>query len=279
MTLNTDEWREFVPGYIGTNAGSVHEAASWLNKQLYAEALKSQQGKGNQKLMVLAGGGGSGKGTATGDYFTQSDYPLVLDQVSDNLKKLEDKLNDAKANGFTPEYVFIDRPPLDAAGGIVSRALNLRKKGEIARTVDLAHGMKANIEARQVAVDLLKKRPDIEPRVVDNRGGELKRRLITDRGEAVSYPARCRKHGRTSLPDTVLGKFRKIWSAGFWARGGRTKCSAIIRPPEWVDCSPSVRRSRCHARRVSFQVPAPSVCFPESSDRRRVPSCASVRRS
>lgn len=186
VTMNTDEWRALIPGYVGTNAGAVHEAASWLNKMMYAEALEDQRGKGNGRLMVLAGGGGSGKGTATGDFFVQSDYPLVLDQVSDNLKKLEAKLDEAKANGFEPEYVFIDRPPADAAGGIVGRAINLSKKGKLPRTVNLDMGLHANIAARKTAVELLKKRPDVMPSIVDNTG-RGKRKLITDRDEAIRY--------------------------------------------------------------------------------------------
>lgn len=187
VTLNTDEWRHHLPGYTGTNAGAVHEAASTLNKRLYAEALASQRGKGNGKLMVLAGGGGSGKGTATGGYFVQADYPLVLDQVSDSLPKLEQKLDEAAANGYEPEYVFVDRPPADAWGGVVGRAANLRKKGQLARTVPIDVAVRANVEARKVALALLKKRPDVRPNVIDNRGGSYGRRLITDRAEAIRY--------------------------------------------------------------------------------------------
>lgn len=187
VTVNTDEWRHHLPGYTGTNAGAVHEAASDANKRLYAELLRSQKGKGNNRLMVLAGGGGSGKGTAVGDYFVQQDYPLVLDQVSDNLAKLEAKLDEARTHGFEPEYVFVDRHPEQAWGGVVGRAVNLRKKGKLARTVPLPVALHANIAARRTALELLKKRPDVRPAIIDNNGGDLNRRLITDRGEAIAY--------------------------------------------------------------------------------------------
>lgn len=187
VSLNTDEWRELIPGYVGTNAHAVHEASSWLNKALSREVLNAQRGKGNNKFMVLAGGGGSGKGTATGDFFTLSEYPIILDQVSDHFQKLEGKLDEARQAGYEPVFTFVDRPPEDAAGGIVGRALNLRKKGEVARTVPIERGLHANIKSRETALDLLRRRPDIEPNVIDNRGGRYKRRLIKDRDEAISY--------------------------------------------------------------------------------------------
>ena len=187
VVMNTDEFREHLPGYVGTNAGAVHEAASAANKKVYAEMLQSQKGKGNNTRMVLAGGGGSGKGTAVGDYFDQNRYPLVLDQVSDNLAKLEQKLDEATANGYATQYVFVDRPAEDAWGGVTGRAIGLRKKGKLARTVPLEVALKANIASRRTALELLKKRPDIKPNIIDNTGRTGRRRLITNRAEAVAY--------------------------------------------------------------------------------------------
>jgi hypothetical protein len=187
VSLNTDEWRELIPGYTGTNASPIHEAASWCNKQMLEEALVNMRNKGNNKFMVLAGGGGSGKGTATGEYFTQAEFPIILDQVSDRMDKLIGKLGQAQANGFQPTYVFIDRPPEGAAGGIVGRALQQRQEGQIARTVNIDVGIKANIDSRITALNILRSSPDIEASVIDNRGGRFKRRLITDRSEGIQY--------------------------------------------------------------------------------------------
>ncbi len=188
VVLNTDEWRPLFPEYNGVNAGAVHNASSHLNKQLYNEALQEQKGKGNGRLLILAGGGGSGKGTATGQFFKQSDYPLVLDQASDNYPKLEQKLDEAVKNGYKPLHVFIDRPPEAAWGGVVGRAVNLHKKGQVPRTVPLDIALKANVEARKATLDLLKRRPDIEVAVVDNVGGDPgSRRLLTDRAEAIAH--------------------------------------------------------------------------------------------
>lgn len=186
IVLNTDDWRDLFDGYTGSNASAVHEPSSYANYQMYNEAVKMQAGKLNGQMLVLAGGGGSGKGTAVRDFFDQNDYPLVIDQVSDNYKKLVAKMDEAKAQGFQPAYVLVDRRPEDAFGGVVGRALALRRDGKPARTVDVHTSVDGNIKARKTALELLKSRPDVAARIIDNTGrGE--RELITDRDEAIKY--------------------------------------------------------------------------------------------
>lgn len=191
VTLNTDEWRALLPGYVGTNAGAVHGAASWLNKMLLWETLREQAGKGNNESTVLAGGGGSGKGTATKGYLQREDTPVILDQVSDNYKKLMAKIDEARAAGFQPTFTFVDRPPGGALAGVTGRALNLRAKGQLARTVSVGAALHANIAARRVALEVLEKNPEVRSSIIDNRGehdGQLfARRQILDRGEAITY--------------------------------------------------------------------------------------------
>lgn len=257
VTLNTDEWREFVPGYNGTNAGATHEAASWLNKQLTNEMMRSQVGKGNNTFLVLAGGGGSGKGTATGDFFAAADYPIVLDQVSDRFEKLEGKLGEAQQAGYRPAYVFVDRPPEDAAGGIVGRALNLLSKGKLPRTVNLEMGLHANIASRKTAIDLLKRRPDIEPAVIDNRGGRFKRRLITDRAEAIQYLEQRLAEDQQAVQSGLLqrlqqdviarraaGEIPEDMVTGFLGAGWRERLVPGAGPPTGPEPRPATASSR-----------------------------------
>lgn len=187
ITLNTDDWRGLFPEYKGTNAADVHEASSTLNKRLYAEGLKTMQGKGNNTVVVLAGGGGSGKGTAVRGHLDLNEYPLRLDQVSDDYGKLVSKIEEARNNGFDVEYVFVDRDPKDAWNGVVGRAVNGRKKGGLARTVPLSVALKANIESRNTAIRLLEENLDIPAKIVDNNRGVGKAKLIKDREEAIAH--------------------------------------------------------------------------------------------
>lgn len=205
VVLNTDEWRDLFPEYTGTNASAVHEASSQLNKRLYADSLEEMKGKGNGKLVVLAGGGGSGKGTAVGQFFDEAQYPIRLDQVSDNLKKLEDKLDEATANGYKPEYIFVDRHPVDAWNGVVGRAMNLAKKGKLPRTVPLKLALKANLKARETAIELLKKRKDIAPKIINNNNGFGKADLIEDREEAIKF-LEAQKHNHEELYEKLFSE-------------------------------------------------------------------------
>lgn len=187
VVLNTDEFRHHLPGYNGTNASGVHEAASSLAKKFYAELLQSQKGKGNNRLLVLAGGGGSGKGTLTNKFFHQEQHPIILDQVSGNLAKLEGKIDEAKKHGYEPTYAFVDRPVDEAfMNGVVRRAANLHNKGKIPRTVEIDRAMQDNTHARKVALALLEKRPDIQPHIMymDEHG---QARMITDRDKAIAF--------------------------------------------------------------------------------------------
>jgi hypothetical protein len=93
----------------------------------------------------------------------------------------------AKKNGFDVDYKFIDREPASAWAGVVGRAVGARKRGEPARTVPLAVALKANLDARAVALRVLKERPDIPASVIDNNRGMGKSRHITDRNEAIQY--------------------------------------------------------------------------------------------
>ncbi len=156
VVLNTDDWRSLFPQYTGTNSAAVHAASSACNKKLLAEALETMKGIGNNKFVVLAGGGGSGKGTVTGIFLDEKQYPIRLDQVSDEVESVLEKLDKSASHGYTPEYVFIDRYPEDAWAGVVGRAVRAAEKGELPRTVPLEIAAKANIHARKAAIAIFK---------------------------------------------------------------------------------------------------------------------------
>jgi hypothetical protein len=187
VNLNTDDWRPLFPEYRGTNAPDVHEATGTLNARFLTEALQTMKGKGNNRFMVLAGGGGSGKGTAVGQYFDQMQYPVRLDRVTDSYEDHQTKIAAAVKEGYTPEYIFIDRNPTEAWRGVVFRALLSRKKGELARTVSLKVALKGNIEARKTALQILKSNPDYPTHVIDNNHELGKAVLIKDRNKAIAY--------------------------------------------------------------------------------------------
>ena len=188
VVLNTDEWRDLFHGYKGTNAQAVHTPSSWANKKLMAEMMQAQRGKGNNTYAMFGGGGGSGKGTAIKDFFKEEEYPIRNDTVADDAKEISEKFKEARELGYKPEYIFVDRKPMNAWEGVVGRAVHGHKKSGMGRTVPLDIAWQANHKARRAAIEVLKKDLDIPPSVIDNTTGEAgKRRLITDRAEAIAH--------------------------------------------------------------------------------------------
>lgn len=186
IPLNVDEWREFVPGYVGTNAHVVHEASYIANDRMLDEMLKEMKGKGNDRVVILGGGGGSGKGTSVAKHFDESDYPIRIDQTSSNYNLLMDRMNAIKKAGFTPEIVFVDRPPEDAWKGVVGRAMRSLKNGEHPRTVPHSVAIQGNLDARNVALRLAQENPDIRLRVIDNHDVDNSR-ILDDPSEIIRH--------------------------------------------------------------------------------------------
>jgi len=214
IQFNTDEWRGLFPEYQGTNAHAVHEAASYLNKRFLAEALETMKGVGNNSVLLLAGGGGSGKGSATKEHLDQSEYPIVIDQVSDKLSKSSKAIDQAKANGYSAEVAFVDRHPEDAwRGGVVPRAVNARKKGGLARTVPLDVALQANINARMAALDLLKSDPDAKVSVINNNVGPGLAYIIKDRDEAIQF-LESQNHDFGTLREKLANETRELHERG-----------------------------------------------------------------
>lgn len=119
--------------------------------------------------------------------FPRGEHPLVFDQVFHNLNHLEQMLERARAHGYQPAYVFVDRPPDEAWGGVVGRAVDLRQQGKPARTVPLEVAVPANVAAREAALEVLRRQPGLDVRVIDNRSGDFERPVITNRDEAIAY--------------------------------------------------------------------------------------------
>lgn len=209
LRIDADAWRELLPGYTGTNATATHAAAVYLNSQLFKEALQNQAGKGNNRMMVLAGGGGSGKGTAVNQFLETAEFPLILDQTSRDYGKLAGQFEAARAAGMQPSYLFVDRPAPTALHGAVERAIAERRAGRPARTVPLEMLARTNIDARRVALQVMFAQPDVDAQVIDNRNtGRFQRRMITDRNDAAQYLAHRLREDEDALNNGAIERLR-----------------------------------------------------------------------
>lgn len=190
ITCNCDDWRDLFPTYKGTNSGSIHDAASYANMRMLNEAWALMKGKGNNEFLVLGGGGGSGKGTATKDIIKVSEYPVVLDSVSDDSAWTKELMDGAAKHGLGGQFVFIDRAPADAwKDGVVKRAMQAREKFDagdptsLARTVPLSVAVPANLKARRAALELVEegKVPSI---IINNNLGFGKAKQVEENAVA-----------------------------------------------------------------------------------------------
>ncbi|CAB4165006.1 hypothetical protein UFOVP822_5 [uncultured Caudovirales phage] len=192
ITLNCDDWRDQFPNYVGTNSGTIHDAASYANMRMLNEAMALMKGKGNNQFLVLGGGGGSGKGTATKDIIKAGDYPVVLDSVSDDSAWTKELMDMAKGHGYGGQFVFIDRAPQDAwKDGVVKRAMESREKfnagdkTSLARTVPLSVAVPANLKARRAAFELIED-GQVPTMIINNNLGFGKAREVVGE-EAAAY--------------------------------------------------------------------------------------------
>lgn len=187
ISANIDDWRDFIPGYNGINAPDTHAAAKYANERFLDELLTTMKDKGNRKVAILGGGGGSGKGTAVASHFDEREYPVRLDQTSSDYESLMQRVKKIKEHGMEPDLVFIDRKPRDAWHGVVARSANLLEKGQKPRVVPKHIAVQANIDARKVALRIAKEHPDLPLRVIDNHNGYNQSKLLKDRGEIVRH--------------------------------------------------------------------------------------------
>lgn len=212
--LDVDAWRELLPEYQGTNAHAVHRAAGYLDMRLSEELLREMQGKGNNRVAFLSGGGGSGKTTAFGQHFADSNYPLVLDQTGSNEGWVTHLISEAKEHGYEVDLVFVDRHPRDAwFEGVVGRALRDHRSGRPPRTVPLEVALRSNIKARETALRFLRNNPEYSIKVIDNNRGKGRSVLIEDRAQAIEYLER-QKHDYESLLEELSRDTRRLHEQG-----------------------------------------------------------------
>lgn len=202
LILNSDAWNQLIPGFTGGNSGAVHQAARWLNDQLFREALRNQSGKGNGKMIVLADGAQAGPGTK--DFLEVSEYPLVLEQAARDYPDVADKFDRARAAGMKPAYQYVDRPVQDAISTAVERAVADRLSGKPPKIQPLEALAKTNLDARRVALEVLFRNPDVESMIIDHHNGQrFQRRVVTDPREAAHYLAQNLAEDEARMPQDL----------------------------------------------------------------------------
>jgi hypothetical protein len=176
--LDVDIARELVPGYKPEEAGKVHEEASAIIKQRYAELLQGPVAKGKEPFVLFtAGGSGAGKTTAIRTTLDglrgKADiiYEGMMSKVESSVKKIDQALE----SGRDVNIAYVHRSPVDAWHSVLDRA------EETGRTVPLdahaeAHSnVQTTIEKLQ---GIYKDTPQVIFHAIDNNQGPGKAREV-----------------------------------------------------------------------------------------------------
>ena len=119
-------------GYRGTNAASVQEAASALNKDIFRKLLIENP---ESEATLLAGGSGVGKSTAVNKLLPnlQNKNSSILDGNLSTLKTARNRLKEIDDAGKIEHIVYVYREPVDSwVNGVIKRMLeNPKEEGRL----------------------------------------------------------------------------------------------------------------------------------------------------
>lgn len=185
--INTDTARELSSDYLAdrTKSAAVHEPASWLTKQMYAEALASPPEEGRQpNVLFTAGGTGAGKSSslreALGAFADQAQ--VIYDTNMNGTESAKGKIDQALAAGKGVNIIYTFRDPAEAlTRGALPRAMRQEAKHGSGRTVPLAEHVKTHVGSNKTILELArhyKGNPMVDIRVVDNTQGKGNAKVI-----------------------------------------------------------------------------------------------------
>ncbi len=178
--INTDTARELSSDYQAdrTKSAAVHEPASWLTKQIFADRLEQPPAEGQDPtVMFTAGGTGSGKSTAVKNALGAAGQRAhtVFDTNMNGFKSAKAKIDQTLAAGKAADIVYVDREPVDAlVNGALKRAMRMEREQGSGRTVPLEEHINTHIGANETIRQLAthyKGDKRVKITIIDNRHG------------------------------------------------------------------------------------------------------------
>ena len=128
--LDTDLVRELSPEYRAdrTRSPRIHKAASAFTKGRFARMLAAPVAEGRDNAVFFtAGGGGSGKSTATELVLGASNADIIYDGTLSNLPRARADVEATLASGRDARIVYVYRSPANSAAGAIGRAIRGRR--------------------------------------------------------------------------------------------------------------------------------------------------------
>ncbi|RYD49225.1 MAG: hypothetical protein EOP85_02030, partial [Verrucomicrobiaceae bacterium] len=166
--VNTDDFRPLIPGYNEadplTRDTAFHPTASAITTRVLERMLAEPPVTG--KVLVLAGGGGSGKSTALRVFSPEAD--LIFDTTFSYPEYVDELRRKIHTSGRKIEVLYVHRRFPLAFKNIVRRYIDARENhaGDSPRIVPLSVAASAHIGAQEVALGL----KETEITIMDNNG-------------------------------------------------------------------------------------------------------------
>lgn len=123
-TINADDARPMSPFYEfdpTSYAAPVHEQSSAIANAAWEKALQKADKK-RDRVLFMAGGGGSGKGYIQGVFKLAEKDTVIFDGTLSKLKSAQKKIDQALATGMPVEIVYVNTPAIQALRNAVKRA-------------------------------------------------------------------------------------------------------------------------------------------------------------
>lgn len=178
--LNTDTARELSADYVAdrTQSKPVHEPASWLVKQLYADALaQPADANHDNRVLMMAGGTGAGKSTAVKSALGEDERraQIIYDTNMNGLASAERKIEQAKGAGKAVDIVYVHRDPVESlTAGALKRAMGQEAKFGSGRTVPIDEHVATHVGANATIRELARRYandPQVRILILDNSRG------------------------------------------------------------------------------------------------------------
>lgn len=148
--IDTDLVRELAPAYVADRSlsGQLHPYASRLTKALFARALARPVADGRSPFVqFLAGGGGSGKSTATTAAVRVVNADIIVDGTPANVASARRDIDAALATGRGVRVDFVYRSPEKSVEGAIGRAIRAGRPVPVWALAEAHSGAPSTVKA------------------------------------------------------------------------------------------------------------------------------------
>lgn len=183
--LNTDDARELSPEYRAdrSKSAAVHDAAGDFVEALYAKKLAGPTPEGlNREVLILGGGGGSGKSTGRHKLEADGKSEIVYDTTIANFDTATQKIEAALKARRKAIVSFTARDPIEAFYGALARSMRQENEQGSGRTVPLKSFAKQHPAARENIDKLAIKyadNPNVDMIGIDNSHGPGNAKIVS----------------------------------------------------------------------------------------------------